>query len=184
MKTTITISILFLFQIYSAQKIKSSICEQELATDKEIISQLQKENLYYKETLNLLKPIKSTTIDGLQIDLIKVAGSKKDMTLNLEFIYKNLSTGNRKFFQCSQASLIDPQGNQYKTYEIIVGSDKDIRIENISPNVPHKGKIHFKISEGDFLVIRELKIGFYSDDPLKSGDVQRAVFEDINVNWN
>lgn len=184
MKIFFTISILLIFQVYSSQKIKDSPCEQERATSKEIISQLQKENSYYKEILNLLKPVKSIEIDGLQIDLIKVTGSKKDMTLNLEFIYKNLNTDNRKFFQCSQASLIDPQGNRYDTYEIIVGSNKDIRIENISPNIPHKAKVQFKISEGDFPEIRELKIKFYSNNPLVSGDLQPAVFENINVTWN
>ncbi len=184
MKTIFSISIFLISQIYNAQNIKNIPCEQELATGKEMISHLQKDNLYFKDTLNLLKPIKSTKIDGLQIDIVKAIGSKKDMTLNLEFIYKNINTENRKYFQCSQASVIDPQGNHYKTYQVIVGSDKDVRIENISPNLPHKGKIQFKVSEVDFPVIKELKIKFYANDPLKFTSVQSAVFENINVTWN
>lgn len=184
MKTIFSISIFLISQIHNAQNIKTIPCEQELATGKEIISHLEKDNLYFKDTLNLRKPIKSTKIDGLQIDIIKAIGSKKDMTLNLEFIYKNINTENRKYFQCSQASVIDPQGNQYKTYQVIVGSDKDVRIENISPNIPHKGKTKFQISEVDFPVIKELKINFYADDFLKSTRVQFAVFENINVTWN
>ena len=85
-------------------------------------------------------------IDGLQLDIITVTASKKDMSLKIEFIYKNTTADIRTFFQCEQAFLIDPQGNQYQTYDIAAGADKNIRVENVRPYIPHKGSVLFKIT--------------------------------------
>ncbi len=49
-----------------------------------------KQNLYYKETLHLLTPIKSVDIDGLRIDITIIIGSRKKNTLTLTAIYTNL----------------------------------------------------------------------------------------------
>lgn len=181
MKIIFTFLILLVFQILPAQKSSLLSCEKEMELNKIIIDKLQKENTYYKESLNLLTPIKSIEIDGLKFDIIKITSSKKDLTLNIEFIYKNITDMDRVFFQCEQAFLIDSKGNQFQTYELFVGAEKNIRVENITPNIPRKGRMQFKISESNMPIIKELKLKFYSKSPLQFGDTRTAIFENIDI---
>ena len=59
MMKNIISSLMFLFiGIISAQKNECSTILKELENSKIEVAELSKQNLYYKETLNLLKPIK------------------------------------------------------------------------------------------------------------------------------
>ena len=147
MKNYTLLLLLLTATVYSAQNNPEiNQLKQVVQNQKIEIKELSQQNNYYKETLNLLKPIKSLEIDGLQLDIITVTASKKDMSLKIEFIYKNTTADIRTFFQCEQAFLIDPQGNQYQTYDIAAGADKNIRVENVRPYIPHKGSVLFKIT--------------------------------------
>lgn len=171
--------------VYSAQNNPEiNQLKQVVQNQKIEIKELSQQNNYYRETLNLLKPIKSLDIDGLQIDIITVTASKKDMSLKIEFMYKNTNSDNRTFFQCEQAFLIDPQGNQYQTYDIAAGANKNIRVENVRPNIPHKGSMLFKITNDSVPMIKELSLKFYSNNSAKNGNVQTAIFENLDINWN
>lgn len=155
--------------------------ENEIKIQKAINEELSKENYYNKETLNLLKPIQSVKIDGLQLDITSIVGSKADKTVTVAFMYKNIETETRSFFQCEQAYFIDPQGNQNQTYEVFISFNNGIRAENIKPNIPTKAIITFKTTETTFPIIRQLKIIVYPKEVMAKQI--EAIFENLYVIW-
>ncbi|MDM1072049.1 hypothetical protein HX001_06015 [Empedobacter brevis] len=155
--------------------------EKELKFQKAKNEELSKENHYYKETLDLLKPIQSVKVDGLQLDITSIVGSKTDKTVKVTFMYKNIEAETRSFFQCEQSYFIDPQGNQAQTYEVIVSFNNGIRAENIKPNIPTKATITFKTTETTFPMIRQLKIIVYPKEVMAKQI--EAIFENLDVVW-
>jgi len=128
-----------------------------------------------------LKPIQSVKIDGLQLDIINIVGSKTDKTVTITFIYKNIEAETRNFFQCEQAYYIDPQGNQSQTYEVFVSFNNEIRAENIKPNMPTKATITFKTTETTYPIIRQLKIIVYPKEVMAKQI--EVIFENLDVIW-
>lgn len=183
MKKILTISGILLINIFYAQKTNCSQLEQELTNKTSQIDQLQKQVEYYKETLDLLKPISTVSLDGMTFSITKAIGSVKNKTINFIFTYQNTDSTDRKFFQCEQAFGIDPQGNQLQSYEVFVGANNGIRVENIKPNIPTKATLIFKTTEINFPIIRILKIKIYSNDSLKNGTTQDLIFENIPLTW-
>lgn len=183
MKIKIITFILFytILNSFSFAQQKCSDLENELKFQKTKNEELSKENRYYKETLDLLKPIQSVKIDGLQLDIISIVGSKTDKTVTVTFIYKNIETETRSFFQCEQAYFIDPQGNQVQTYEVFVSFNNGIRAENIEPNIPTKATITFKTTETTFPIIRQLKIIVFPKE-IMAKQIE-AILENLNVVW-
>jgi len=155
--------------------------ENELKFQKAKNEELSKVNHYYKETLNLLKPIQSVKVDGLQLDITSVIGSKADKTVTVTFMYKNIEAESRSFFQCEQAYFIDPQGNQAQTYAVFVSFNNGIRAENIKPNIPIKATITFKTTETTFPIIRQLKIIVFPKE-LMAKNID-AIYENLDVVW-
>lgn len=183
MKARFTIFILFymILNSFSFAQQKCPDLENELKFQKAKNEELLKENRYYKETLDLLKPIHSVKIDGLQIDITSVVGSKADNTVTVTFMYKNIEAETRSFFQCEQAYFIDPQGNQAQMYEVFVSFNNGIRAENIKPNIPTKATITFKTTETIFPIIRQLKIVVYPKEVMAKQI--EAIYENLDVVW-
>ncbi|WP_312351365.1 hypothetical protein [Empedobacter sp.] len=155
--------------------------ENEIKIQKVKNEELSKENHYYKETLNLLKPIQSVKVDGLQLDITSVVGSKAEKTVTVTFLYKNIEAEPRSFFQCEQAYFIDPQGNQLQTFEVFISFNNGIRAENIKTHIPTKATITFKTTETTFPIIRELKIIVYPKEVMAKQI--EAIFENLDVVW-
>ena len=65
MKNTISSLMLFSTCLFSAQKTDCVTIQKELESTKIEVAELSKQNLYYKETLNLLKPIKTSGVDDV-----------------------------------------------------------------------------------------------------------------------
>lgn len=172
---------LFFYSYLIAQKNACLTLENDLKNCKIKNEELIIQNNYYKETLNLIKPIQSVKIDDLQLDITSVIGSKIDKTITITFIYKNIETEIRNFFQCEQANFVDLQGNQSQTYEVIVSFNNGIRAENINPNIPTKATITFREIETNIPIIRELKLSIFSKD--LTNRPQQAVFENLEVKW-
>ena len=55
------------------------------------IAELTKQNQYYKETLELIKPLATTTANNMEFSIVKAVGNSKDKTLIVEYLYKNIS---------------------------------------------------------------------------------------------
>ncbi|MFV0148955.1 hypothetical protein OBK20_07945 [Empedobacter falsenii] len=183
MKTNFITFILFytILNSFSFAQQKCTDLENEIKIQKAKNEELSKENRYYKETLDLLKPIQSVKVDGLQLDITSIVGSKTDKTVTVTFMYKNIEDETRTFFQCEQAYFIDPQGNQAQTYEVFVSFNNEIRAENIKPNIPTKASITFKRTETTFPIIRQLKIIVYPKEVMAKQI--EAIFENINILW-
>ena len=183
MKARFTIFILFymILNSFSFAQQKCPDLENDIKVQKAKNEELSKENRYYKETLDLLKPIQSVKVDGLQLDITSIVGSKADKTVTVTFIYKNIEAETRSFFQCEQAYFIDPQGNQAQTYEVFVSFNNGIRAENIKPNILTKATIIFKTTETTFPIIRQLKIIVYPKEVMAKQI--EAIFENLDVVW-
>jgi len=183
MKKTLLICSTIFTILALAQETDCSSLKTELEKSKEQITELSNQVNYYKETLNLLKPISIAKTDGLEFNITKAVGSKKDKTITITFIYKNIDMEIRKSFQCFQSYFTNPQGEQYQNYTVVVGANKGIRVENIHPDIPTKGEVAFKVDESPFPIIRILTIEFTSRNSIKSGLKQTANFENIPVIW-
>jgi len=181
MKNTISSIMLFSASILSAQKTECITIQKELENAKIEVAELSKQNLYYKETLNLLKPIKITTVDDVEFSITKIVGSKKDKTITVTFLYENKFFETRDFLQCQEASAIDPQGNQFQTYEVYIAPNRNMRAEKIKSNIPIKGNLTFKSEESDFPIFRILKILVYPKDNMSSP--KEVIFENVAVIW-
>ncbi len=151
------------------------------------ITKLNKEIEYYKETLNLLKPIRTVVVDGMELNITKIVGSKKDKSLSITFVYQNKDSEIRSFFQCEQAFLVDPQGNQFQTYDVFIAPNNGIRAEKILPSIPTKASITFKTTdptnpiETTIPIIRTLTLKVFAKNHIDSP--YSAVFENIPVIW-
>lgn len=181
MKNTISSIMLFSASILYAQKTECTTIQKELENAKIEVAELSKQNLYYKETLNLIKPIKTSIVDDVEFSITKIVGSKKDKTITITFLYENKSSESRDFLQCQEASAIDPQGNQFQTYEVYVAPNKTMRAEKIKSNIPIKGNFVFKTEETEFPIFRILKILVYPKDNMSSP--KEVIFENIAVVW-
>ncbi len=70
MKIAISTALLILTNILSAQKSDCSELKTELQNSKLQNTELSKQLEYYKETLNILKPIKTVNVDGMELSII------------------------------------------------------------------------------------------------------------------
>lgn len=187
MKLAISSVLLIFTQILSAQKTDCSDVKLDLQNSKVQNAELSKQVEYYKETLNLLKPIRTVNIDGMEINITKIVGSQKDKRLSVTIVYQNKESETRSFFQCEQAFLIDLQGNQFQTFEVYVAPNKGIRAEKILPNIPTKASIAFKTTEPTnpieptTPVIRTLTLKVFAKNHMDSP--YSAIFENIPVVW-
>lgn len=182
MKNLFCSAILIIAASAYGQKKDCTQTEKELAKVKSENIDLAKQNNYYKETLDLLHPLVTVSADNLKFDIIKATASKTQKSLKIYYIYRNTSTNTRKFFQPSQAYMVDPQGNQSSTYEVFASEDK-VRVDNIEPNIPMKGKLVFKISETGFPELKLLNLKFSNTDSIKDGLESTLIFKNIPVHW-
>lgn len=81
-------------------------------------TELTQQNIYFKQTLDLLKPMATNKVDGLRFDVLKLVGDRKNKTLKVFYLFTNTQGQNRDSFQPSSAHIVDPQGNQLLTYEV------------------------------------------------------------------
>ena len=181
MKNIISSLMLFSTCLFSAQKSDCVTTQRELENSKIEVAELSKQNIYYKETLNLLKPISTNIVDDVQFSIAKIIGSKKDKTITVTFLYENKSSETRDFLQCQEAYAIDARGNQFQTYEVYVAPNKNMRVEKIKSYIPIKGNFVFKTEEMDFPIFRILKILVYPKDNISSP--KEVIFENIAVVW-
>lgn len=179
-------TILLSTQIAFGQKAECPELQTKIENQKAEITELSKQNLYFKETLNLLKPLITAKSDNLQIDIIKAIGSKKDKTLKVYYIYKNLNPMPRKYFQPGQAYIVDPQGNQVNSFEVYA-SESQRRVDNIEHNLPIKGVLVFSLKDIEnlnFPVLALCQLKFSNEDEKTFGPYSKLNFKNIPVTWN
>lgn len=183
-KIFITSTILFASFFHAQTNTECEKLKMQVENQKVEITELSKQNLYYKQTLNLLKPIASSSKNGIQIDILKITGSKSEKKLRVIFVYKNTDSEVRKYFQINNAHFVDPQGNQASTFEILTSNLK--RTENILPNIPMKGIMEFDLKNFDnldFPIMRILDLKFGNIKSSSLGLETTMNFENIPVIW-
>jgi len=185
MKSKLLLGLLMFSTLSFSQKSDCSSLEKEVQNNKIQIAELSKQVNYYQETLDLLKPIKTANVDGLEFSVTKVVGSKKDKTVTVTFIYKNTEQTERRSLRCMNAYFIDPQGEQYQTWIVSVAADNGSVAYNVKPDIPTKATTKFKINETDFPMIRVLSVKVDLKDQSQGGmtRTKEAVFENLPVVW-
>lgn len=165
-----------------AQKIDCSKIKDELTNVKTENAELLKQNNYYKETLDLIKPLTTNSANNLDISIISAVGNKEGKTITISYHYQNTATEVRKYFQASQSYFVDARGNQSQTYEVYASANR-LRIEQIQPNIPMKGFIKFKVEEVDFPIIKHLNLKFsYVGNQIGKPE-ESVIFQNIPVTW-
>lgn len=178
----IALSTLFFSTYVLAQTSDCSELKIQLENQKTEIAELLKQNNYYKETLNLLRPLKSNSANNLDISIISAVGNKQGKTITISYLYKNTSTDVRRDFQPLKSYFVDVRGNQYETYDVYAAADR-LRVEQVYPNIPMRGYIKFKVEEVDFPMIRLLNLNFgYVGNEIRTRNVNVS-FENIPVTW-
>ena len=164
-------------------KAQKNPCESlniEIANLKAENAELTKQNVYYKETLNLLTPIKTSTTDGLKIDIVSATASRKNKTLSLTAIYTNVTNETRKIAASEKIISVDPRGNQYSSINLMMGANSRLGTE-VRSNIPLRATADFRIGDNEFPMIRQLtwflktNENIFTEIPIN--------FENIPVNW-
>lgn len=187
MKKLSTILLLSTTTLAYSQENECAGINKELQISKTQVAEMSKEIVYYKETLHLLKPVRTFNVDGMELNITKISGSKKDKSIRITMVFQNKDSEIRSFFQCEQALLIDPQGNQYQTYDVFVAPNNGIRAEKILPSIPTKASIIFKTTDPtnpidtSIPTIKILILKVYSKNHMDSP--YSATFENIPVTW-
>lgn len=163
-----------------AQKMDCTATKAELTNVKAENAELTKQNVYYKETLNLLTPIKTSTTDGLKIDIVSATASRKNKTLSLTAIYTNVTNETRKIAASEKIISVDPRGNQYSSINLMMGANSRWGTE-VRSNIPLRATADFRIGDNEFPMIRQLtwflktNENIFTEIPIN--------FENIPVNW-
>lgn len=178
-------SVLVLFSVFSFLSVKSqSDClklKETITIKNEQISNLNKENDYYKEALNLTKSEMQTEIENIKFQINSAVGNKQDKSIEIEGIFTN--QGNTlKALQAEKLTIIDPKGNQYLSYNIVFGGKNgSIRVENIFNSIPMKFNLTLNDINDEIPIIRVLTLDIYST--INHIGSSFGKFENIDVVW-
>lgn len=156
--------------------------EKEMAALRAQNAELSKQNLYYKQTLDLLQPLATASGDGIKFDIVKAVGSRSQKSLKIYYIYSNTNSEVRPSFTAYSAHLVDPQGNQAESSETYASNDR-MRVEQIEPNTPMKALIKFKTEEVGFPQIKVLNLRFENYYRRLEANSSTITFKNIPVSW-
>ena len=136
----------------------------------------KKENEYLKKALKVNTPAKTASGSKIDFNLLRCEGNSKEQTVTLVLTVVNHDAN--KIFQFSEASAIDVEANEYKTYKINLGS-ADTR-NTIYTDTPVKTTIQFPKILPSAKILKLISVEYYSDTP---GKTLAFEFRDIPVTW-
>lgn len=178
----ISLASLFFGTLIIAQKSDCTTLKNEFENQKTEIYELTKQNNYYKETLDLLKPLSKVFANNLELSIINAVGIKLDKTVSISYLYKNTTSEVRRYFQPMKSYFVDPRANQSQTFDVFANSNR-ARVDDIQPNVPMKGILKFRVEEIDFPMIKHLNLTFaYVGKEIGKNEVS-VNFQNIPITW-
>lgn len=177
MRTKLMLPAFLLAQLLCAQ---SADTQSQLQQHEQEIRELSRQVQYYKNALNTNKAIRSATFENIRFDITQVIGSKKDGTVEVNFLYTNLSP-NRRPLQCERAQLVDPQGNQHLTTQLYIAPNGRIVANEVLSKTAYRGGLLFRKQNSYYPTIRALSLYVYPQDNI-SNPVP-VVFENIPIVW-
>ena len=136
----------------------------------------KKENEYLKKALKITTPVKNASGSKIDFNLLKCEGNSKDQTVTLVLTVVNHDAN--KEFQFANASAIDVEANEYRTYKINLGSAETRN--TIYTDTPVKTTIQFSKILPSAKILKLISVGYYSDTP---GRTLAIEFRDIPVTW-
>lgn len=138
--------------------------------------EIKKENEYLRKAMKITAPIKSITSSNIDFNIIKCVGNKKDQTVELTLMLVNHDANQN--FQFERALAIDVNGNEYKTFDIKIGSGGSMN--NIYTDVPVKTTIKLSRVLPDCYMFKAIPVTYFYGAP---GQTKEFEFRDINVTW-
>lgn len=177
MRTKLMLPAFLWVQIFCAQSAdpKNQLRQHELE-----IKELSRQVQYYKNALNVNQAIRSVTFENIRFDVTQVIGSKKDGTVEVNFLYTNVGPTLRSL-QCERALMVDPKGNQHLTTQMYIAPNGRIVANEVLPKTAYRGGVLFKKQNSYLPTIRSLALYIYPRDNF-SNPVP-VVFENIPVIW-
>jgi len=137
---------------------------------------LKKENESLKKALQITTPTQTINSSKIDFNLIKCIGNKKDQSVELILNLVNHDVNQR--FQFEVAKAIDIEANEYKTFEIKIGSGS---ISNkIYTDVPVKTIIKYTKVLPAITIFRSIPISFYYGEP---GHTKEIEYKNIEIDW-
>jgi len=150
----------------------------ELLNKENVIQNLKKEIVYYKETLQLMESKISSEDKEVTFKINNVQGDSTTGKVFVEGILINKGATRR--IQGWKASAFDPKGNGIMSYQVKLG--KYNSIEKLLKDVPTNFNLELEqIVEGT-PIITALIIDFYSRIGTKSDNLN-VVFKNLRIDW-
>ena len=136
---------------------------------------LKKENDYLRNALKINTPITKTTLEEVEISIVKIEGNSTNQTVVVTLLLNN-KAANRTFqWNLSDMKAVDVEGNSYKINpdhgRNIIHTDVPVRSQVVIQQVLPKTKI-----------IKLLALPFYPLHPNTRSPI--AEFRDLPVEWN
>ncbi|MBC9912759.1 hypothetical protein [Chitinophaga varians] len=138
--------------------------------------ELKKENESLKKALQITTPIKTITSSKIDFNLIKCEGNTKEQTVDVMLTLVNHDANQE--FQFEEAKAIDIEANEYKTFNISIGSGSSRN--KIYTDTPVKVVIKFTKVLPSVKIFKLIPISYFHDAPGRSVDIE---YKDITISW-
>jgi len=155
------------------EKLKTELIKKET-----LIEDLNKQIVYFKETLELIESKISTENKEVTFKINTVQGDSATGKVLVKGILIN--NGVTRRIQGWKANAFDPKGNGIMSYQVKLGRDKSI--DKVLKDVPINFNVELeKLVEGT-PIITALIIDFYSKIGIQSDNLN-VVFKNLSIDW-
>ncbi len=142
------------------------------------ILKLKTEIKYYKETIGLLNTRIQKEKENIIFRINGVKGKSDEGLIIIEGLIENKGAVDK--FQVATIELVDPKGNQYKTYKYKFGEDS--YIPKFQRNLPIKFNIKFDKIIDETPIIKALILNIYGGSKYP-GRTYKVMFKNLPVSW-
>lgn len=157
--------------------------KQELANKLDLIEKLEKDIVYYKETLHLLSSEPILAYNGITFRITAIKGDTTNGKVLVEGLLTN--SGAENFLQSHSAKAFDPQGNGYQVQASYIEIANAVRIDKLYNDVPMKFTVSIaglqKIPVGTPM-IKALEIEFLTENGTKLETIS-LLFRNLTIDW-
>lgn len=136
---------------------------------------VKKENEYLKKALQITTPAKTITSSKIDFNLLKVEGNTKEQTVEIILTLVNHDANTK--FEYRGVTALDVEGNEYKTNDCWVGSEK--YGNKIYTDTPVKSVIKLSKVLPGVKILKLLALSYYGE----AGRSIEIEFKDLTISW-
>jgi hypothetical protein len=153
--------------------------EGETKMLKDSLKAVSDQNVYFRQTLNVLESkLQTATLNDLDFRLMSCKSQSGNNSVILEFLIVNRGVDKTvQFTPNNFASIVDLQGNAYKTSDIKIGTEK--YASTVFKDVPLKLTITVSGIDKSVKLLKLVNLQFFT--PPISYKKQAVTFRDISI---